>query len=478
MIFIINKDLHSGKSPIFPSHQMRSFCPRWRKGDFTRQIAFHLNGTPFQHGRELRGTPLESNQQIFKCLKKELFFWMDEAMKCKGALFWKDIWRRSKSDSAIVIVRYISVLFVVYLSLLHIDRLSRKAFASTGSSRFCYILTCQISFLPVVSKKSFNLTTWGSTATSESCRDHSEVPVGPFWRGPEAGFTVYSWLKFYMLCYRFCEIHADFPQLLSSLGVLKEWFPREAPASFFVARVVDASFWSSDRAAWGPLSNPNVSEANQKFVGGYTGVKLENVWDPSLKVKNTNFIMLNRIFMWNFQDTDSCWVFIPPVPATFEVCQVPSSLVLGAPNASEGVTTYSAPWVFGSWNVMTFETKFPKSFQFWNTRNFRIFKFAEFFSFILFSHVFIVSSRYYHYYYYHYYYYYYHYHYYSSYYYYHYYYYSLKLRILPAAPLHWLVRLFGRISPQKWIAQVFLSRWRFLSFQQSHTLNQPWQMKV
>lgn len=157
---------------------------------------------------------------VFNVWKRSLFWgWMNR-WNARKALFWKDIWRRSKSDSAIVIVRYNSVLFVVYLTLLHIDRLSRKAFASTGSSIFCYILTvvltCQISFLRVVSKKSFNLTTWGSTATSESCRDHSEVPVGPFWRGPEAGFTVYTWLKFYILHAIHFVTPCRFLQLLSS----------------------------------------------------------------------------------------------------------------------------------------------------------------------------------------------------------------------------------------------------------------------
>ena len=179
------------------------------------ELRFNMEGS-FE---ELRWNPTSS----FQCLKKGAVLRMDEAMKCIGALFWKDIWRRSKSDSAIVIVRYNSVLFVVYLSLLHIDRLSRKAFASTGSSIFCYTSGPYMS--NVFSPSRFKEILW-----SHNMRLYSSVwklqgsqrgACGPILKGSWSRFhCVHMTQILHFTCYPFCEIHADFPQLLSSsLGI-------------------------------------------------------------------------------------------------------------------------------------------------------------------------------------------------------------------------------------------------------------------
>ncbi len=162
-LMIINKTFEAYLESSHPSDARWNFFGSLSEagqdgGGFQTAAAFHLNETPFQHGREVR-VHVES-VAVFNVWKRAQG--MDGM---EQALFWKDTWRRSKSDCAIVIVRYNSVIFVLYVHLLHIDRFSRKAFASIGSSIFWYILTCQISFLlhsRLYIKKSL---LWGWTRT-------------------------------------------------------------------------------------------------------------------------------------------------------------------------------------------------------------------------------------------------------------------------------------------------------------------------
>lgn len=228
MIYIINKTFKGNLQSSHPSRNLwPDLCPKLVV--ISPPFAFHLNGTPFQHGRELRGTPLES-VAVFN--RKRSCLRMDESMKSDWAMFWKDIWRRSKSDSAIVIVCYNSVLFVYCNPGRPLQVLG--ALYSVTSLHVKFLFSESFQWNPLISQHEALQQRLKAAGIIARCL------WAKFWRGPGAGFTVYTWLKFYMLCYPFCE-----------------------SSGFFVARFVDASFWSSDRAAGAPCADCNLpSEKN------------------------------------------------------------------------------------------------------------------------------------------------------------------------------------------------------------------------
>lgn len=189
--------------------------------------------------------------------------------------------------------------------------------------------------------------------------------------------------------------------------VLKEWFPKEVQQFFrcqgcrcillvLGSRSLGPLVLTATCFLWEKHRPIRMCQRRTKFCGRLYRCKTWKCLGSISKSQKHKYNMLKINICGTFRILTvvgfSFHLFLPP-----KVCQVPSSLVLGAPNASEGVTTYSAPWVFGSWNVMTFETHFPKSLNFGIPEILESSNAGDCYVHF-FSHVFIiVSSRYYYY---------------------------------------------------------------------------------
>jgi len=231
---------------------------------------------------------------------------------------------------------------------------------------------------------------------------------GPILKGSWSRFhCVHMTQILHFTCYPFCDPMQISAATFIIARVLKEWFPKEVQQFFrcqgcrcillvLGSRSLGPLVLTATCFLWEKHRPIRMCQRRTKFCGRLYRCKTWKCLGSISKSQKHKYNMLKINICGTFRILTvvgfSFHLFLPP-----KVCQVPSSLVLGAPNASEGVTTYSAPWVFGSWNVMTFETHFPKSLNFGIPEILESSNAGDCYVHF-FSHVFIiVSSRYYYY---------------------------------------------------------------------------------